>query len=53
MNQAGSKQLVLSAKEARDLHSELFNLLEEIARLNAEPKKEESHNLRADGGGFR
>lgn len=57
MNQAASKQLMLSAKEARDLHSEVYNLLAEIARLNAELKKAGQgapvNTLTADGGSFR
>ena len=52
MNQTGSKQLALSAEEARNLHADIFNLLANIAELqsNTEPTVFAPNGL--DGGGF-
>ena len=52
LNQSGSKELTLGAKEARDLHHAMFAMLERIAELE---KAQSTHNvveLVADGGKF-
>lgn len=55
MNQTNSKELVLSALEARNLHAEVFELLAQIAKLSAEPTKQDDGTItiQMDGGGFR
>ena len=53
MNQTGSKQLSLSAEEARNLHADIFNLLAHVTELQTQP--ENTQNVTAislDGGGF-
>lgn len=35
MNDSAGRQLVLTAKEARDLHVEIFNMVEYIVTLQA------------------
>lgn len=58
MNQLNSKELVLTAKEARDLHSEVFNLLTQIAELNRQIQSinnmmtNTSSEITMDGGTF-
>jgi hypothetical protein len=52
MNQTGSKQLSLSAEEARNLHADIFNLLANLTELQTTREPEQSANLSLDGGGF-
>lgn len=52
MNQTGSKQLALSADEARNLHADIFNLLANIAELQVQPDAEQTASISLDGGGF-
>jgi hypothetical protein len=53
MNQTGSKQLVLTAEEARNLHSDLFALLANMAELQTKPEvRAESTSISLDGGSF-
>jgi hypothetical protein len=52
MNQTGSKQLSLSADEARNLHADIFNLLANIAELQSQPEQAQSSTISLDGGGF-
>ena len=53
MNQTGSKQLVLTAEEARNLHSDLFALLSNLAELQTKPEVQaESTSISLDGGSF-
>jgi len=58
MNQLNSKEIVLTAKEARDLHSEVFNLLTQIAELNRQIQSinnmmtNTSSEVTMDGGSF-
>ena len=52
MNQTGSKQLALSADEARNLHADIFNLLANIAELQTSPESMPPSGLSLDGGGF-
>ena len=54
MNQTNSRQLVLSAEEARNIHADIFSLLSTIAEL------QNRHNdgpmatvINMDGGGFK
>ncbi len=51
MNQTGSKQLALSAEEARNLHADIFNLLANIAELQSNPTTQTTA-IGLDGGGF-
>lgn len=57
MNQTGSKQLNLSANEARSLHSDIFDLLNFCTnlskKLDAQTANEQVINLTVDGGGFK
>ncbi len=52
LNQTGSKQLSLSAEEARNLHSDIFSLLAIIAELQAAPATVQTDSVSLDGGGF-
>lgn len=52
MNQTGSKQLSLSADEARNLHADIFSLLANVAELQNMPESTKSTALSLDGGGF-
>lgn len=55
MNQTNSKELVLSALDARNLHNDIFDLLTQIAALT-EIKQSADENavvkVEMDGGGF-
>ena len=58
MNQSKSKDLTLSAQEARNLHSDLFDLLNHCATLSRAvqtPTKpaDEVVTVAMDGGGFK
>lgn len=56
MNQSNSKQLMLSANEARSLQADIFNLLANFAELASEPvsvNAQESVQISLDGGGFK
>jgi hypothetical protein len=52
MNQTGSKQLALSADEARNLHADIFNLLANIAELQIQPESAQTTAVSFDGGSF-
>jgi hypothetical protein len=55
MNQTNSRQLTLSAEEARNLHSDIYGLLNNIAELvtTTQPiESPKSNPLNLDGGGF-
>lgn len=52
MNQTGSKQLSLSAEEARNLHADIFNLLANLNELQTAPEIATPNALSLDGGGF-
>lgn len=53
MNQTHSKNLTLSADEARNLHSAIFDLMERITVLTDPPEKEvETDAVMMDGGQF-
>lgn len=54
MNQTQSKQLILTAQEARNLHNDLFALLTHIAELSDKPVEAPVVNqLGMDGGSFK
>lgn len=54
MNQTNSKQLVLNADEARNLHADIFILLANIAELQSQPESiVEPVQITMDGGGFK
>lgn len=57
MNQTNSKQLVLSAQEARSLQSDLFDLLSLCASLsktaNQNKNSQDIIQVAIDGGGFK
>lgn len=54
MNQTQSKQLTLSAVEARNLHADIFALLAQIAELSDKPAPEPAiTQLGMDGGSFK
>ena len=56
MNQTNSRQLILSAEEARNLHADLFALLANLAEMQTKPKNEpepEITEVSLDGGGFK
>jgi len=55
MNQSNSKQLVLSATEARNLHADLFDLLNHCATLSheiARKGQDQIVTVGMDGGSF-
>ena len=55
MNQTNSKDLTLSALDARNLHNDVFELLTQIAALTAIKEAEDTVavvNIEMDGGGF-
>jgi hypothetical protein len=53
MNQTQSKQLILTAQEARNLHSDLFALLARIAELSSRSTESTAvTQVGMDGGGF-
>jgi hypothetical protein len=55
MNQTQSRDLMLSALEARNLHVEIFALLAQIAELSKTPAQSAPDvvQLSMDGGGFK
>lgn len=54
MNQTKSKNLILSATEAQNLYTEIFNLLCKVVELGTEKETSPSSiSLSMDGGKFR
>ena len=54
MNQSGSKQLMLSADEARNLHADIFILLANFAEAQATSAESPTMTeIDMDGGGFK
>lgn len=54
MNQSNSKILTLNAQEARNLHSEIYDLMATIANLSRVPASNESSiEVEMDGGTFK
>ena len=55
MNQSQSKQLILSAQEARNLHADLFDLLNHCATISQnlqEKRHDDVVSVGMDGGSF-
>lgn len=53
MNQTNSRQLVLSADEARNLHSDIFALLNNLSEIVSTPvNREQASSVSLDGGSF-
>lgn len=53
MNQTAARQLTLTADEARNLHSDIFAILANLAELQAKPEVSlSSSTIGLDGGGF-
>jgi len=50
MNAGNSKELRLTAAEARGLHNDIFAMLEELARLREAPISEEVIEVKLDAG---
>lgn len=54
MNQTNTKFLTLNADEARNLHTEVYNLLASLADLSLNHQKtEEIVQIKMDGGSFK
>ena len=55
MNQSGGRELTLGAREARDLQSEIFSLLAQIAEMERKLNQPQPQGpeVAMDGGGFR
>lgn len=54
MNHSNSKMLTLNPQEARNLHSEIYELLSTIAGLSKSSEKtQELVSVSMDGGGFK
>ena len=55
MNQSQSKQLILCAQEARNLHADLFDLLNHCATISQklqEKRQDDVVSVGMDGGSF-
>jgi hypothetical protein len=53
MNQSGSRQLMLSADEARNLHADIYVLLANLAEMQTGSDTNPSSEISMDGGGFK
>ena len=55
MNQMQSKQIILTAQEARNLHTDIYALLNHIAELSGKPQEAAPAvtQLGMDGGSFK
>jgi hypothetical protein len=55
MNQLNKKDMILTAQEARNLHTDIFTLLNHINDLSMKLEKQQedqSIDIQVDGGGF-
>lgn len=55
LSQNNSKQLILTAQEAKNLHTEIFDLLNHfstVGRIETSKKPDEIITVAMDGGGF-
>ena len=52
MNQTGAKNLTLTAAEARNLHTDIFNLLANLTEVSSQ-NAGEVVQVNMDGGGFK
>ena len=53
MNQTGSRQLMLSADEARNLHADIYILLANLAEMQPALDTATASEISMDGGGFK
>jgi len=53
MNQSGSRQMMLSADEARNLHADIYVLLANLAEMQTTPEGQPTSETLMDGGGFK
>lgn len=53
MNQTHSKDLTMSAADARNLQADIFNLLSLVAELSAKGDSTQYVQIAMDGGGFK
>lgn len=53
MNQSGSRQLMLSADEARNLHADIYVLLANMAEMQTTSEADPTSEVSMDGGGFK
>jgi len=53
MNQTGSRQLMLSADEARNLHADIYILLANLAEMQPASETATASEISMDGGGFK
>lgn len=55
MNQTNSKQLILTSEEARNLHTDIFNLLASLTSTSNKPSEPINIDWPSslDGGGFK
>jgi hypothetical protein len=53
MNQSGSRQLMLSADEARNLHADIYILLANLAEMQPASETDTASEISMDGGGFK
>jgi len=53
MNQSNAKILTLNAQEARNLHSEIYDLMAGLATIINNPPTTNSIEINMDGGGFK
>ena len=52
MNQTGGRQLCLSADEARNLHTDIYNMLSLIVELQGNQENAKDISADLDGGKF-
>ena len=52
MNQTHNKSLTMTSEEARNLHTEIFDLLAKIVELSDSKKELEINSAAMDGGTF-
>jgi hypothetical protein len=54
MNQTQSRDLILSANEARNLHADIFAILAQVSELATKPQvSNDVVQVSMDGGGFK
>ena len=49
MNDQAGKQLTMTAKDARDLHNEMFGLIDLVAELQSKTQYQDEANLASQG----
>jgi hypothetical protein len=53
MNQTNARILTLNAEEARNLHTEIYDLMAKIASLTTASENQSAVQVNMDGGGFK